>query len=68
MLIVTLKEHIKGETMPYKDTDYEYQWSQEECEKLVGHCWEYINMAYGDKPKQCRHCGRKEKHIWVEDK
>lgn len=42
-----------------------YQWTEDECEQLVGHCWERLNIVGLPETRRCRHCGRKEEHQWV---
>jgi len=41
-------------------------WTEEECEKLCGHCWDRSNtVGYEHRRRVCRHCGRVEDHVWV---
>ncbi len=41
------------------------QWTEDECERLVGHCWDVQASSAWPPQRKCRHCGRKEEHVWV---
>ncbi|KKM98946.1 hypothetical protein LCGC14_1152850 [marine sediment metagenome] len=45
-----------------------YQWTEDECERLVGHCWERLSTMSVIPTRKCRHCGRKEDQRWHEVK
>lgn len=40
-------------------------WTEEECERLCGHCWERLNVVGANAIRKCRHCGLKEEQRWV---
>ena len=54
-------EAYGGEAM---SDDVEQPWTEDECEKLCGHCWEKLVGTY-PLQRRCRHCNRKEEHVWV---
>ena len=42
-------------------------WTEDECERLCGHCWDTAGgrVAIQYNQRKCRHCGRIEEHLWV---
>ena len=40
-------------------------WTEDECERLCGHCWDKSNTVGYPFRRICRHCGRVEDQKWV---
>ena len=51
--------------MPGMDEYEPSLWTEDECDRLCGHCWAPSRTVGYENRRKCRHCGQEQEHVWV---